>query len=61
MMQIKFCSLEKKLKETNKGNDESMQEYFLRNTEIKNDLLFIGEVIPDREMILRTLGGLPSE
>eukprot|EP00253_Pinus_taeda_P006744 PITA_06744 len=30
-------------------------------TEIKTDLLSIGEVIPDREMTLTTLGGLPSE
>jgi len=38
-----------------------MQAYFLRITEIKNDVLSIGEVIPDREMTLTTLGGLPSE
>eukprot|EP00253_Pinus_taeda_P004316 PITA_04316 len=43
------------------GKDESMQAYFLRITEIKNDLLSIREVIPDREMTLTTLGGLPSE
>ena len=38
-----------------------MQAYFLRITEINNDLLSIGEVIPNREMILTTLGGLPFE
>eukprot|EP00253_Pinus_taeda_P005119 PITA_05119 len=38
-----------------------MQAYFLRITEIKNDLLSIGEVIPNREMALTTLGGLPFE
>eukprot|EP00253_Pinus_taeda_P023367 PITA_23367 len=38
-----------------------MQAYFLRITEIKNDLLSIGESITDREMALTTLGGLPSE
>jgi len=38
-----------------------MQAYFLRITEIKNDLLSIGETITDREMALTTLGGLPSE
>ena len=37
-----------KLKEIKKGKDESMQAYFLRIIEIKNDLLSIGEVIPDR-------------
>jgi len=49
------------LKEIKKGKDESMQAYFLRITEIKNDLLSIGETIADREMALTTLGGLPSE
>eukprot|EP00253_Pinus_taeda_P014766 PITA_14766 len=53
--------LRNKLKEIKKGKDENMQAYFLRITEIKNDLLSIGEVIPDREMALTTLGGLPSE
>jgi len=53
--------LRNKLKEINKGKDESMQAYFLRITEIKNDLLSIGETITDREMELTTLGGLPSE
>lgn len=50
-----------KLREIKKGKDESMQEYFLRIIEIKNDLLYIGEDITDREMALTTLGGLPSE
>ena len=39
--------LRNKLKEIKKGKDESMQAYLLRITEIKNDRLFIGEVIPD--------------
>lgn len=38
-----------------------MQSYFLRITEIKNDLLPVGEVIPDRERTIISLGGLPSE
>ena len=50
-----------KLKEIKKGKDESMQAYFLRITEIKNDLLSIGEAIPDSEMSPTTLGGFPSE
>ena len=49
------------LKEIKKGKDESMQAYFLRITEIKNDLLSIGKAITEREMALMTLGGLPSE
>ena len=53
--------LRNKLKEIKKGKDESMQAYFLRITEIKNDLLSIGEVVLDREMTLTTLGGLPPE
>jgi len=53
--------LRNKLKEIKKGKDENMQAYFLRIIEVKNDLLSIGEVIPDKEMALTTLGGLPSE
>eukprot|EP00253_Pinus_taeda_P014368 PITA_14368 len=53
--------LRNKPKEIKKGKDENMQAYFLRITEIKNDLLSIGEVIPDKEMALTTLGGLLSE
>ena len=40
--------LKNKLKDIKKGKDEDIQSYFLRITEIKNDLLSIGEVIPDR-------------
>ena len=53
--------LRNKLKEIKKDKDESMQAYFLRITKIKNDLLSIGEVVPDREMTITNLGGLPSE
>ena len=53
--------LRNKLKEIKNGKYESMKAYFLRITEIKNDLLSIGELIPDREMTLMTLGGLPSQ
>eukprot|EP00253_Pinus_taeda_P027737 PITA_27737 len=53
--------LKNKIKEIEKGKDENMQSYFLRITKIKNDLLSIGEVIPDRELTITTLGGLPSK
>ena len=53
--------LRNKLRKIKKGKDESMKAYFLRITEIKNDLLSIGEAITDREMALTTLGGLPSK
>ena len=49
------------MKDIKKGKDEDIQSYFLRITEIKNDLLLIGEVILDRELTLTTLGGLPLE
>eukprot|EP00253_Pinus_taeda_P004549 PITA_04549 len=53
--------LKNKLKDIKKGKDDNIQSYFLRITEIKNDLLLIGEVIPNRELIITTLGGLPPE
>ena len=53
--------LRNKLREIKKDKDESMQAYFLGITEIKNDLLSIGEAITDKEMALTTLEGLPSK
>ena len=53
--------LKNKLKDIKKGKDGDIQSYLLRITEIKNDLRLIGEVIPDRELTLTTLGGLPPE
>ena len=49
------------LKKIKKGKDESIQSYFMRLTKIRNNLLAIGEVISDREMLLIALGGLPRD
>ena len=49
------------LKNLKKGRDESVQTYFLKLTEIRNNLLAIGETIANREMVLIALGGLPYE
>ncbi len=40
--------LKNKLNNIKKGKDKDIQSYFLRITEIKNDLLSIGEIIYDR-------------
>eukprot|EP00253_Pinus_taeda_P006779 PITA_06779 len=53
--------LKNKLKDIKKGRGEDIQSYFMRTTEIKNDLLSIGEVIADREFTLISPGGLPRE
>ena len=52
--------LKNKLKDIKMDKGESIQSYFMRIIEIKNDLLSIGEVIADRELTLIALGGLPS-
>eukprot|EP00253_Pinus_taeda_P001640 PITA_01640 len=57
----KTLFLKNKLKGIKKVKDEDIQSYFLRIIEIKNDLLSIGEVIPERELTITTLRGLPSE
>lgn len=36
----------------------SIQEYFMRITQVKNDFLYIGEVIADKELTRISLGGL---
>ena len=46
------------LKSIKKGKDESIQSYFMRLNEIRNNLLAIGEEIFDREIVLIALGGL---
>eukprot|EP00253_Pinus_taeda_P009268 PITA_09268 len=51
--------LKNKLKDIKKGRNEDIQSYFMRITEIKNDLLSIREAIDDRELTLIALGGLP--
>jgi len=53
--------LKNKLKDIKMDRGESIQSYFMRITEIKNDLLPIGEVIGDRELTLISLGGLTRE
>ena len=44
-------------KNLKKGRDESVQSYFLKLTEIRNNLLAIGETIDDQEMVLTALVG----
>ena len=53
--------LKNKLKDIKMDRGESIQSYFMRITEIKNDLLSIGEVIGDRELTLIALGDLTRE
>eukprot|EP00253_Pinus_taeda_P032333 PITA_32333 len=53
--------LKNKLNNIKKGKDEDIQSYFLKITEIKNDLLSIGEIISNRELNITTLGGLQLE
>ena len=49
------------LKNLKKGRDESVQSYFLKLIEIRNNLLAIVETITDREMVLTAFGGLSSK
>ena len=57
----KILFLKNQLKNIKKGKDESIQSYFMRLIEIRNNLLAIGEAISDREMVLIPLGGLPRD
>jgi len=50
--------LKNKLKNIKMDRGKSIQSYFMKITEIKNDLLSIGEVIDDRELTVIALGGL---
>ena len=48
--------LKNKLKDIKMAKGESIQSYFMRITQIKNDLLSVGEVVADRELTLIALG-----
>lgn len=50
--------LENKLKNVNMDLGESIKSYFMRITQVKNDLLSIGEVIANRELTLIDIGSL---
>eukprot|EP00253_Pinus_taeda_P009076 PITA_09076 len=50
--------LKNKLKDIKMDKGKSIQSYFMRITEIKNDLLPIREVVGDRKLTLIALGGL---
>ena len=43
------------------GKIHEPPSYFTRLTEIRNDLLAIGEEVVDRELVLIALGGLPRD
>eukprot|EP00253_Pinus_taeda_P033904 PITA_33904 len=49
--------LKNKLKDIKMDKGDSIQSYFMRITQIKNDLLSIGEVVANRELTLIALGG----
>ena len=49
--------LKNKLKGIKMDKGESIQSYFMRITQIRKDLLSIGEVIADRDLTLIALGG----
>ena len=53
--------LKNKLNDINKVRGADIQSYFIRITEIKNNLLSIREVIDDRELTLISLRGLHCE
>ena len=49
------------LKNLKKGRDESVQYYFMKLIEIRNNLLAIRGTIANREIFLTALGGLSSK
>ena len=53
--------LKNKLKDIKMDRGESIQSYFMRITEIKNDLLSIGEITGDRELSLIAFGGFTRD
>lgn len=51
-------ALKNQLKEIKKTRGETTHAYFLRMTKIRNQMSTTGEVVPNKEMVFISLGGL---
>lgn len=54
-----IISLKDKLKDTKMNKGESVQSYIMRISRLRDQLLRVGEITPDRELVIVTLRGLP--
>jgi len=54
-----IISLKDKIKDMNMNKRESVQSYIMRISRLKDQLQRVGETVPDRELVIVTLGGFP--
>ena len=52
--------LKNQFKECKTHKGETMQSFFTRITQIKDQLQTAQEIVPDRELVMISLSGLPS-
>lgn len=55
-----IVSLNNQLKDINMNKVETIQSYFMRISQLKDQIFLVGEITFDREMVLITLLDLPS-
>eukprot|EP00253_Pinus_taeda_P023604 PITA_23604 len=55
-----ILTLKDQLKDTKMNKGESIQSYIMRISRVRDQLLRVGEFVPDRALVVVTLRGLPS-
>jgi len=57
----KILALKDQLRQVKFTKDDSISTYFRKISRIKYQLAVVDESVPDRELVLITMSGLPSE
>ena len=57
----RIIALKDQLRQCKFKRDDSISTFFVKLSQIRDQLAAIGETIPDREMVLTAMDGLPSD
>jgi len=55
---IHIITLKNQLRDVKMNKGETIQAYFIMISNVKDQLFPIGEIIPNRELVLVTIGGI---
>ena len=57
----RILALKGQLRQVKFTKDDSVSSYFLKIAQIKDQLVVVDESVPDIDLVLTSMGGLPSE
>ena len=57
---IQILALKNQLKDMKMNKGETIQAYFMRISQLKDQIFTASEIVSDRELVLIALGGLPN-